>query len=1114
MQVRVLGPVDVIADGGARPVHGLRRGAVLAVLALHCGEVVSTGRLVDIVWGETAPPTAVNTLQAHVSYLRGVLGSKAAIRARPPGYVLDLGADGTDVQLAERLLRQGTRSADPVQGARLLETALALWRGRPLADLVGLPWLEAQAERLELLSVQVKLALSQARLAAGEHLALLPDLEQLAADRPLDEQVHAQLMLALYRSGQPADALAAYRRLRLTLDEELGIDPGQELRDLEAAVLRQDPALDAPGPAAASPVTSSRVPVPAQLPPALSAFAGRGTELASLDALLPGPAAESAAMIIAALSGTAGVGKTTLAVHWAHRVSARFPGGQLYVNLKGFDPGGEALDPSEAVRGFLEAFGMPITRIPADLPGRAGLYRSLLAGKRVLVVLDNARDVGQVRPLLPGSPGCMALVTSRNHLTGLVATEGAHPLTLDLLPAADARDLLIRRLGARRVASEPAAADDIIDGCARLPLALSIAAARAADSPSFPLAVFATELREATRALDPFDGSDHAADVRTVFSWSYRALSAAAAQLFRLLGLHPGPDTGLAAAASLAGIEPDQVRAQLAELTRAHLLAEQSPGRYAFHDLLRSYAAEQAQAHDGQQARDAAVRRLLDHYLHTARNAARLIEPHFEPPALMPAEPGVSPGEPGTAAEAMAWFQAEHAVLLAAVQLAADAGHAGHAWRLAWLLSPSFILRGSWSDNTRAQQAALVAARRAGDAAGEAHALLGLALGQARSGRFDEAYPHFQCALRLFEATGDAVGQARIYENFAWLSEREQRPADSLGHAQRALELFRVAGHLPGQAMTLNDVGFCQALLGDYQQAIASCEQALDAIREVGDRNGEAATWDSLGYIHHQLGEHERAVTCYERAIGLYRELADRFNEADTLDHLGDVQLSAGNPEAARRTWEQALRIFDEIDHPDGDQVRVKLRASVTPGVLQALAADPAYCHVDRRAQPGHRAGRRGLRLHHADELAGEVHDHGDPAEREARRLQRGRRLGLGVIDHARHGGRVVPANGQAPLVTERHLSHVAQVAFLGRNKLSSLGSAGAQAEQAVGAPGEQRAVGADRRARVVTLADLDDVAQVELDRGDLLDVGRPVPDLAAQVPAPGVHGVAGAGDR
>jgi len=619
MQVRLLGPVDVVVDGRPRPVRGLRRQAVLATLALHSGEVVSTGKLADVVWGKTAPPTAANTLQSHMSFLRTVLGSRAAILARPPGYVLDLGDDHTDVQLAEQFLRQGTQSADPVRGTRLLQDALALWRGQPLADVAGLEWLEEQAERLGLLGVRVKRALLTARLAAGEHAQLVPDLEQMAADHRLDEQIHAELMLALYRSARQADALAAYQRLRRTLSEELGIDPGQPLRDLEVAILRQDPALDAPAPVSLT--ARPAVPVPAQLPPAVPAFIGRDAELASLDALLPATvqatAAGPATVVIAALSGTAGVGKTALAVHWAHRAAAQFPDGQLYVNLGGFDPGGAAMQPSEALRGFLDAFGVSAARIPESLPAQAGLYRSLLAGKRVLVVLDNAKDAGQARPLLPGSPGSLAIVTSRNQLTGLVATDGASALTLDLLGSADARRLLASRLGSRRVAREPEAVDVIIAGCARLPLALTIAAARAAASPGFPLAVLATELREATRALDPLNGGDPATDVRAVFSWSYHALTTDAARLFRLLGLHPGADIALPAAASLAAIPPDRARALLAELARAHLLAEHAPGRYAFHDLLRAYATELARTHDSQNVRSAAAHRVLEHYLHT-----------------------------------------------------------------------------------------------------------------------------------------------------------------------------------------------------------------------------------------------------------------------------------------------------------------------------------------------------------------------------------------------------------------------------------------------------------------------------------------------------------------
>ena len=629
MRVRLLGPVDVMVDGRPRPVHGLRRRAVLAALALHGGETVSTGRLVDAVWGRAAPPAAVNTLQSHVSYLRKIVGSKAAIATRAPGYVLDLGQDGTDVQLAERLLRQGMESADPGRGVRDLREALALWRGRPLADVAGLAWLEEQAARLDLLGERIQRALAEARLAAGEHAVLVPDLEKMVADHPLDEHLHGQLMVALYRSGRQADALAAYQRLRHTLAEELGIDPGQALRDLETAILRQDPSLDVSAPAV---TLRPAVSVPAQLPPAVAVLTGRDAELASLDAIVPGAAhggaAADATAVIAAITGTAGVGKTALAVHWAHREREQFPDGQLYVNLRGFDPCRPAVEPGEALRGFLDAFAVPQERIPASPDAQAGLYRSLLAGKRVLVVLDNARDAAQVRPLLPGSPGCLALVTSRDHLTALAAAVGARLLALDRLAAPGARDLLASRLGPGRIAGEPEAADEIIERCARLPLALSIVAALAAARPGFPLAVTAAELRQATAVLDPFHGGDVCTDIRAVFSWSYRALGPDAARLFRLLGLHPGPDMTVGAAACLAGIAAGQARALLAELTRGNLLTEHRPGRYAFHSLLRAYAREQAHAHDDDSARGDAAARVLDHCLHAAHAAATLVDPY------------------------------------------------------------------------------------------------------------------------------------------------------------------------------------------------------------------------------------------------------------------------------------------------------------------------------------------------------------------------------------------------------------------------------------------------------------------------------------------------------
>ena len=348
-----------------------------------------------------------------------------------------------------------------------------------------------------------------------------------------------------------------------------------------------------------------------------------------------------AAIVITVITGTAGVGKTALAVHWAHRISDRYPDGQLYVNLRGFDPTGTAVAPAEAIRGFLDAFGVTPPQIPLSLQAQAALYRSLLAGRRVLILLDNAAEDDQIRPLLPGSPGCLVIVTSRNELRGLIVTEGAHPVDLDLLSTAEARQLLSRRAGESRVLAELPAADDIIALCARLPLALMLVAARAAAHPGFRLAALAAELREAGGSLDAFSGQDQATNVRAVFAWSYLRLSTPARRLFRLLGLHYGPDISTPAVASLAGMAREQIRPALAELARAHLVTERVPGRFAFHDLLRAYATELAGAHDSDDYRRAARRRMLDHYLHSAYRADELLSQFRDRPfTLADAEAG------------------------------------------------------------------------------------------------------------------------------------------------------------------------------------------------------------------------------------------------------------------------------------------------------------------------------------------------------------------------------------------------------------------------------------------------------------------------------------------
>ncbi len=665
---------------------------------------------------------------------------------------------------------------------------------------------------------------------------------------------------------------------------------------------------------------------PRQLPPPVRHFAGREAELRALTRLLPNVAETAGTVLITAIDGTAGIGKTALAVYWAHQVAERFGDGQLYVNLRGFDPSGTPMKPAEAVRGFLDAFAVPPQRIPAGLDAQVALYRSLMAGKTMLVVLDNARDAEQVRPLLPGAPGCVAVVTSRNQLTSLVAREGAYPLPLDLLTHQEARDLFTRRLGNDRVAAEPDAAAAIVIRCARLPLALAIVAARAATQPSVPLAALAGELQDTATGLDTLSTGDAATDVRAVFSWSYHALTSGAARLFRLLGLHPGPDTSAAAVASLAGLTPATARPLLTELARAHLIVEHVPGRYTFHDLLRAYATHLTCSGDPAEERQAAVSRALDHYLHTAHGAARLLGPDRVPITLSRLSPGVTPETPTDHGQALKWFTTERPLLLAAIQVAAGAGFDTHVWQLTWTLTDFLRRQGHRRDWAAAGRAALHATQRLADSSAQACAELNVGGADLEAGRFDEAHAHLQHALDLYGKAGDRLGQARSHLNLAMVWERQRcRHADALDHARQALDLSLAAGHEPGQAAALNAVGWFYAQLGDYEQALAYCQRALALLQRLGDRSCEASTWDSLGYAYHHLGDHAGAIACYRRSLVLWRDLGDRNEEATSLTGLGDAHCTEGNPDAARLVWQEALTILNELGQAEGENVGVKL---------------------------------------------------------------------------------------------------------------------------------------------------------------------------------------------
>jgi tetratricopeptide (TPR) repeat protein/DNA-binding XRE family transcriptional regulator len=671
--------------------------------------------------------------------------------------------------------------------------------------------------------------------------------------------------------------------------------------------------------------TSTLCPTPAaQLPADLPVFTGRRRESWTLDGLLDLGQARLAAVAIQVLSGMAGVGKTALAVHWAHSVAARFPDGQLYTNLRGFDPCGELVTPAEAIRGFLHALGVPPDRIPPSLDAQAALYRSVLAGKRVLVLLDNARDAEQVRPLLPGTPTALTLVTSRNQLTPLVAAHGAQHLTLDLLTHDEARELLAQRLGTGRIAAEPRPVQQIITACAKLPLALAIAAARAQQT-SFTLAALAAELTEAETRLDTLDTGDPSSQVRTVFSWSYTTLTPSAARVFRLIGLHPGPDISAPAAASLAGHPLPQASRLLTELARANLLIEHVPGRYTLHDLLRAYAAELAHTEVTETQRHAARHRMLDHYLHTAYTAALLLQPYRDPITVASAQAGVTPEALGDAGQATAWFAAEHPVLLGAARLAADGGFDTHTWHLGWTLADYFDRRGYWHDWATTMQHALEATRRLADPRGEGYSHRAIGRACSQLGRFPDAHTHFQAALDLSSQVGDRNGQAHAHLNLANLFEQQNQPDRALHHAQRALDLYSAAGHRTGQARALNSLGWLHAQLHNHKTALSYCQQALTLLRGIGDRRGEAETWDSLAYAYHHLGRHRQAITCYQHAIQLFQEAGDRYYEADTLRHLGDTHLATGNLDDARQTWQHALEILDPLHHHDADQVRTRL---------------------------------------------------------------------------------------------------------------------------------------------------------------------------------------------
>jgi DNA-binding SARP family transcriptional activator/tetratricopeptide (TPR) repeat protein len=896
-----LGPLLVEAD---RPVEltapSLR--TVLAMLLTHAGQPVATDELADVVWDAKPPRGATDSLRTYVMRLRRVLGPAAAARivTHHPGYLVEAAEDEVDALRFARHYRDGVAAVgarDWAAARELFAEGLALWRGRPLADVPSQLLRDAEIPALDQMRLQALHWRIDADLRLGSGDELVPELRALIAVEPLREHFHVQLMTALAQAGRQAEALAAYQHAREMLVEQLGIEPGAELRELQQRLLSGE-TRSAPGPNGAArlaPVPRAGR-VPRQLPAADQHFTGRLAELKTLDGLLGGTAA---------ISGTAGAGKTALALHWAHKVADRFPDGQLYVNLRGFDPDGRPVSTQDALRGFLDALREPGEPLSPDPDAHAALYRSLTAGRRLLIMLDNARDEEQVRPLLPGSAECLTLITSRSQLTGLVATSGAIPVEVGMLTGTEADELLCRRLGASRVAAAPTAARQLVTACSGLPLALCIAAARAAVSPGIPLADLADQISAA--GLDALSGSDPRADLRKVFSWSYRQLSEDAARLFRLCPAFGDLDLTVPAAASML---PDGLAADLiAELTRVHLLDEYLPGRFRMHDLLAAYARERAEREDTAGEREQAVRRLLEWYTSAAATAATLLAPHHQWMADIEPAPGIAVNY----AQAMGWFEAEGHNLIAAVSLAAAHHADGVAARLPRTLWPFLDLQARWQEWVDTHRTGIEAAQRMPDPDCEAYLWSGLAHANLCLGRAEDSIDCLHRAQAIRKARRDRAAEAIILGNLSNVYLHLGRGQDAITTCEQAIALSREVGNRANEARGLNSLGWMYQEHGRPDEAVRCHLAAAADAAELSDPATYGSSRANLAHAYLRLGRISEAIATATGAVELNGRLGARVEHAHASQVLGDALDATGDRARAREHWLIALAAYEEL---------------------------------------------------------------------------------------------------------------------------------------------------------------------------------------------------------
>ncbi|MGW2615129.1 AfsR/SARP family transcriptional regulator [Streptomyces sp. NPDC001500] len=955
MNLYLLGPLELRVAGRVVDAGQPRRRAVLAALAADAGRPVPVSTLVERVWDTAAPDGARSVLYAHISRLRRLLDDAAATAATSSaaptadasdgadaqglaasprisrtagGYVLEADERAVDLLRFRSLVAQGRepRLSDEHR-ARLLREALRLWRGVPLEGLPG-AWAERARAAWAQERMEAALAWARAQLRQDRPEEVPTVLQPLLAEHPLCEPLAVAVIRSLADAGRTAEALDAYAGIRRQLTAELGVAPGRELQAVYEETLRgagrDGSAGGGSAPAAVVAPASAAAPVPAQLPMAVSHFSGREEQLAELTRHLvsadgPGAGEAGAAVVVSAVSGTAGVGKTALAVRWAHRMRESFPDGQLYVDLRGYDPD-EPVSAAQALAGFLTALGVPGPEIPLRLNDRAARYRTAVDGRRLLVLLDNAASAAQVRPLLPGSPTCKVVITSRESLSSLVSVHGAHRMILDVLSPQEALALL-RALIGPRVDADPAAAAALAEQCGWLPLALRVAAELVLSRRQETLARLVDELRDRRRRLDLLDcgDGDPRAAVRAVFSWSYDRLPDQEARLFRLLGLHPGPDTDVHGAAALAGESVERTRRSLDVLSRAHLLHRSGPGRHGMHDLLRAYAAELVSAHEEAAERDAALTRLLDHCLAASAAAMDVLYPaerHLRPVVETPRS-GLPPLR--TADECRAWLSAAQPTLVALCSRTEEPGPSGHTVRIATTLHRHYERSGHFADALTVHTHAVRAARAVGDVRGEVDVLACVGAVHRRLGDYESARRRHADALALCRRIGYRAGEARHLTNVGVLHELQGGYREAAEHHERAVDLFRAVGDAHGEADVLNNLGIVQELLEDYRASIERYRQALDLYRRTGHTFGEASALGNLGIVLARLGDHAAAAARFEQALVLFGRLGHTGGEAHALSNLGDALCRQGRHEEAAEHQRQALALFRRTGEPYGE---------------------------------------------------------------------------------------------------------------------------------------------------------------------------------------------------